>query len=46
MTPDGKAIIATPNNEDSIDTTRPMSVTGQRSPYPTVVRVTVAQYKP
>ena len=32
MTPEGKAMMATPNRDDSIDTTRPTSVTGQRSP--------------
>lgn len=45
MTPDGKAIIATPKRDDSIDTTLPISVTGHKSPYPTVVKVTVAQYR-
>lgn len=43
MTPDGKAIMATPNNEESMETTRPISVTGHKSPQPTVVKVTVAQ---
>lgn len=31
MTPDGKAIIATPNNEESMETTRPIFVTGHKS---------------
>lgn len=45
MKPDGSAIIATPNKEDNMLTKRPMSVTGVKSPYPTIVRVTVAQYR-
>jgi hypothetical protein len=42
--PDGRATIAIPTNEESIVTTRPMVDTGYMSPYPIVVRLTVAQY--
>lgn len=44
MTPDGNAITATPNKDDNIEISLPISITGHKSPYLNVVRVTVAQY--
>ena len=44
ITPAGRATIAIPKNEDIIAIDRPIVVIGYKSPYPTVVRDTVAQY--
>ncbi len=41
--PAGRAMTAIPKNEDNIAMTLPAVETGYRSPYPTVVRLTVAQ---
>ena len=41
--PEGNAIIAMPNIDDTIVTIRPIVVTGYISPYPMVVKETVAQ---
>ena len=41
--PVGKATMAIPITEDIMLTTLPISLTGYRSPYPTVVKVTTAQ---
>ena len=43
MTPEGRAIMAMPTNEDTILMTLPVSEIGYKSPYPTVVKVHAAQ---
>lgn len=43
MIPAGSATIAIPINEDTIARTLPVEVMGYISPYPTVVRLIVAQ---
>jgi len=42
---DGRAITAIPKIDESIVKVLPTTVTGYKSPYPTVVSDTVAQYR-